>query len=172
MLGHPLIAYSIKAGLDSKRINRVIVSTDSEEIANVAKTYGAEISFMRPAEIAQDMSTDMEVFIHALDWLKKNEDYVPDIIVQLRPTSPVRSVGEIDECIDKFISSNSDSLRIVTPAPCTPYKMWTINEESELMQPLLTLKNVKEPDNEPRERLPKVYWQVIILDVIKRSSSL
>lgn len=172
MLGHPLIAYSIKAGRDSKRINRVIVSTDSEEIANVAKTYGAEVPFMRPAEFAQDMSTDMEMFVHALDWLKKNEDYVPDIIVQLRPTSPVRSVGEIDECIDKFISSNADSLRIVTPAPCTPYKMWVINEETELMQPLLTLKNLKEPYNEPRQRLPKVYWQVGILDVIRTGTIL
>ncbi len=91
LLGHPLIAYSIKASLDSKRINRVIVSTDSKEIAVVAKQYGAEVPFMRPAEIAQDMSTDMEMFLHALGWLKKNEDYVPDIIVHLRPTSPVRS---------------------------------------------------------------------------------
>lgn len=167
LLGHPLIAYSIKAGLDSKRINRVIVSTDSEEIANVSESYGAEVPFMRPAEFSQDMSTDMEMFVHALEWLKKNEDYVPDIIVQLRPTSPVRFEKEIDLCIDKLVSSVADSLRIVTPAPCTPYKMWVLNDDTELMQPLLTLKDIKEPYNEPRQRLPKVYWQVGILDVIK-----
>jgi N-acylneuraminate cytidylyltransferase len=171
--GHPLIAYSIKAGLDSNRINRVIVSTDSKEIADVAKTYGAEIPFMRPAEFAQDMSTDMEVFIHALNELKENENYVPDIIVQLRPTSPVRFVNEIDFCIDKLIANEAaDSLRVVTPAPCNPYKMWIVNDSNEIMQPLLTLQNVKEPYNEPRQRLPKVYWQVGILDVIKMNTIL
>jgi len=138
----------------------------------VAKNYGAEVPFMRPAEFAQDMSTDMEVFIHVFDWLKKNENYVPDIIVQLRPTSPVRSSKEIDLCIDKLVSSDADSLRIVTPAPCTPYKMWAVNADTELMQPLLTLKDIKEPYNEPRQRLPKVYWQVGILDVIKTSTIL
>lgn len=138
----------------------------------MAKIYGAQVPFMRPAEFAQDMSTDMEVFIHALDWLKKNEDYVPDIIIHLRPTSPVRSSKEMDLCIDKLISSEADSLRIVTPAPCTPYKMWVVNGGTKLMQPLLSLKDIKEPYNEPRQRLPKVYWQVGILDVIKTGTIL
>ncbi len=172
LLGHPLIAYSIKAALDSEKINRVIVSTDSEEIADTARSYNAEVPFLRPAEFAQDMSTDMEVFIHALEWLKKNEEYVPDILVQLRPTSPVRLSNEIDICIDKLIASGADSLRIVTPAPFTPYKMWTINKDNEFMEPLLTLKDVKEPYNEPRQRLPKTYWQVGILDVIKTNTIL
>ena len=172
LLGHPLIAYSIKSALDSEKINRVLVSTDSEEIAEVAKLYGAEVPFMRPVEYAQDMSTDMEVFIHALNWLKKNEDYIPDIIVQLRPTSPVRFAKEIDLCINKLISSDADSLRVVTPAPCTPYKMWIVNEDSEEMEPLLEIKNIKEPYNEPRQRLPKVYWQVGILDVIRTQTIL
>ena len=172
LLGHPLIAYSIKAALDSEKINRVIVSTDSEEIADTARSYNAEVPFLRPAEFAQDMSTDMEVFIHALEWLKNNEDYVPDILVHLRPTSPVRLANEIDICIDKLIASNADSLRIVTPAPCTPYKMWTINKDNEFMEPLLTLKDVKEPYNEPRQRLPKTYWQVGILDVIRTNTIL
>lgn len=172
LLDHPLIAYSIKAALDSKEINRVIVSTDSKEIADVARSYNAEVPFLRPAEFAQDMSIDMEVFIHALNWLKKNENYIPDIIVQLRPTSPVRFAKEIDLCINKLISSHADSLRVVTPAPCTPYKMWTLDEDSEEMSPLLTLEHVKEPYNEPRQRLPKVYWQVGILDVIKTQTIL
>lgn len=170
LLGHPLIAYSIKAGLDAVKIDRVIVSTDSAEIAAIAKSYGAEVPFMRPARFAQDMSTDMEVFKHALDWLGNNEEYVPDILVQLRPTSPVRFAAEIDLCIDKLISSNADSLRIVTPAPCTPYKMWRVNESDGLMEPLLKDENIKEPFNEPRQRLPKVYWQVGTLDVIRTSS--
>ena len=172
LLGHPLIAYSIKAALDSEKINRVIVSTDSEEIADIARSYHAEVPFFRPSEFAQDMSTDMETFIHALEWLKINEDYVPDILVQLRPTSPVRFSKEIDLCIDKLIASNADSLRIVTPTLCTPYKMWTINDRNEFMKPLLTLPNVKDPYNEPRQRLPKVFWQVGILDVIKTNTIL
>lgn len=167
LLGHPLIAYSIKAAKDSQKINRTIVSTDSEEIAAIAKSYGAEVPFMRPSEFAEDMSTDMEVFTHALDWLNINESYVPDLIVQLRPTSPVRQVGIIVECIDKLLYSDADSLRIVTPAPYTPYKMWRIKEENELMEPILKLDNVREPFNEPRQRLPKVYWQVGTLDVIR-----
>src|SRR5512147_638986 len=66
--GHPLIAYSIAAGLQSKSVNRVIVSTDDEEIAAVARQYGAETPFLRPAEYAQDRSLDLPVFEHALDW--------------------------------------------------------------------------------------------------------
>lgn len=170
MLGHPLIAYSIKAGLDSKKINRVIASTDSEEIAAAAKSYGAEIPFLRPAEFAQDMSTDMEVFVHALEWLNYNEGYVPDILVQLRPTSPVRNAAEMDACIELLANSEADSLRIVTQAPCTPYKMWKVDEATGIMEPLLQLENIKEPYNEPRQRLPKVYWQVGTLDVIKTST--
>ncbi len=170
LLGHPLIAYSIKAGLDAGNINRVIVSTDSVEIASVAQRYGAEVPFLRPARFAQDRSTDMEVFIHALDWLEQNENYVPDIVVQLRPTSPVRFAPEIDLCIDKLINSNADSLRIVTPAPCTPYKMWSINENNGMMEPILKLNNISEPFNEPRQKLPKVYWQVGTLDVIKTAT--
>ena len=170
LLGHPLIAYSIKAAKDSKRINRVIVSTDSEDIANVARQYNAEIPFMRPAELAQDLSTDLEVFIHLLGWLKENENYVPDIVVQLRPTSPVRFAAEIDDCIDKVLNSDAESLRIVTPSPYTPYKMWSVNEETSELKPILFLEDVKEPFNQPRQSLPKVYWQVGTLDVIKTAA--
>lgn len=170
LLGNPLIAYSIKAALDSRLINRVIVSTDSEKIADIARNYGAEVPFMRPAKFAKDLSTDMEVFTHALGWLEKNEDYIPDVIVQLRPTSPLRFLEDMDLCIEDFIASGADSLRSVTPAPCTPYKMWTINEDNRLMKPLLTLKDVKEAYNEPRQRLPKVFLHVGVLDLIKTST--
>jgi CMP-N,N'-diacetyllegionaminic acid synthase len=168
LLGHPLIAYSVKAAKDSAYINRVIVSTDSEKIAEVAKAYGAEIPFMRPDEYAQDLSTDLEVFQHALNWLKENEGYVPDYIVQLRPTSPVRQAQIIDRCIERMLRNpQADSLRIVTPSPITPYKMWALVDEEQPMHPLLTVDGVKEPYNEPRQRLPKTYWQIGTLDVIR-----
>lgn len=167
--GHPLIAYSILAAQQSKYISRVIVSTDSEEIAKIALAYGAEVPFMRPAEFAQDLSTDLEVFKHALRYLEETENYKPDLIVQLRPTSPIRFVKDIDVCIEKMMQhKTADSLRIVTEAPITPYKMWTIEDADQPMNPLLTVDGVPEPYNEPRQRLPKAYWQIGTLDVIKR----
>jgi CMP-N,N'-diacetyllegionaminic acid synthase len=169
LAGHPLISYSIHAALQSSLINRVIVSTDSEDIAKAAKEYGAELPFLRPAQYAQDLSTDFEVFLHALTWLKENEGYVPDFVVQLRPTSPIRIVTEIDICIEKLKNSAADSLRIVTSSPCTPYKMWTIADGSDIMEPLLKLDGVKEPFNQPRQKLPRIYWQVGALDVIRAS---
>jgi CMP-N,N'-diacetyllegionaminic acid synthase len=167
IFGHPLIAYSIRAAQLAKQITRVIVSTDSQDIANVAIDYGAEVPFMRPAEISQDLSTDIEMFQHALGWLKDNEGYVPDYVVQLRPTSPIRFAEEIDFCIEKMAASEADSLRIVTESPCTPYKMWRVDSDSGMMQPLLTIDGVPESYNMPRQQLPKVYWQVGTLDVIK-----
>lgn len=167
--GHPLIAYSILAAKSSKHITRVIVSTDSNEIADVAKNYGAEIPFLRPDEFAQDLSTDLDVFKHALDYLEQTEKYIPDLVVQLRPTSPIRFVHDIDLCIDKMIKNKTvDSLRIVTEAPITPYKMWVIDDTEKPMKPLLKVEGIAEPYNEPRQRLPKAYWQIGTLDVIKR----
>ncbi len=167
LLDHPLIAYSIKAAKDSQLITRTIVSTDSETIAQTALKYSAEVPFMRPEEFAQDMSTDFEVFYHALNWLKDNEGYVPDYVVQLRPTSPIRSAKIIDDCIEKLANSDADSLRIVTPSPITPYKMWAIENEEKAMIPLLNLPEIEEPYNQPRQKLPQTYWQIGFLDVIK-----
>ena len=111
---------------------------------------------------------DIEFFNHALTWLKTHEDYVPDILIQLRPTSPIRFKADIDHCVEMLISNpEADSLRVVTKAPATPYKMWELSEEEPFMNPLLTLKGVKEPFNQPRQKLPVIYWQVGTLDVIK-----
>ena len=168
LLGHPLISYSVKAAQNSKYINRVIVSTDSERIAEAGRSYGAEIPFMRPAEYAQDLSTDLEVFQHALNWLKEHENYIPDYVIQLRPTSPVRQANLIDACIERMLNNKeADSLRIVTPSPITPYKMWTLTDEEHPMSPLLSIIGVNEPYNEPRQRLPQTYWQIGTLDVIR-----
>src|SRR5829696_9130788 len=84
--GHPLIAYSVAAGIEAETVDRVITSTDDPEIAEIARAYGAEIPFMRPAELAADDTRDLPVFQHALEWLEKQEGYVPSIVVHLRPT--------------------------------------------------------------------------------------
>jgi len=168
LLGHPLIAYSILAAHQSKLITRTIISTDDNTIVEIAKQYGADVPFMRPAEIAQDLSIDFEVFSHALNWLRLHENYIPDLVIQLRPTSPVRLNGLIDECIQKLDDHpEADSLRIITESPVTPYKMWVVEDEHKPMKPLLQLDGVKEPFNRLRQTLPKVYWQIGTLDVIR-----
>ena len=168
LLGHPLIAYSVLAAKQSKLVTRIITSTDDAEISAVCKQYGAEVPFMRPAEIAEDWSVDLEVFTHALHWLKDNEGYVPDLVIQLRATSPVRLNNLIDTCIQKLIDNpEADSLRIITPTPITPYKMWVVENETKPMKPLLSLDSVDEPFNQLRQTLPKVYWQIGTLDVIR-----
>ena len=88
--GYPLIAYSIAAGLSAETVTRVIVSTDDVEIEEISRRYGAEAPFLRPDEHSQDLTPDLPVFQHALTWLIENEGYQPDIVVQLRPTSPFR----------------------------------------------------------------------------------
>lgn len=167
MAGHPLIAYSIKAALASSSITRVIVTTDCEKIAQVARSYGAEVPFMRPSEFAGDLSTDLEVFKHALEWLEINENYKPDLVVQFRPTSPIRFVHDIEICIHKMQSSKADSLRIVTPAFHNPFKMWVMDEAGAQMQPLLKQDIIQESYNQPRQNLPEIYWQIGTLDVIR-----
>jgi CMP-N,N'-diacetyllegionaminic acid synthase len=168
LAGHPLIAYSIAAGLQAKLVNRVICSTDSGEIAGIARQYGAEVPFMRPAELAQDDSPDIDAFQHILGELLAREQYRPDIIVQLRPTSPVRQPGQVDTGIETLISyPATDSIRAVAPSPATPYKMWRI--ESDVLTPLLTIDGVPEPFNMPRQALPEVWWQTGTLDIMRTS---
>ena len=167
LLGHPLIAYSIHAAKESSLVSRVLVSTDSPVIAEVSKKYGADVPFIRPSEFAADLSRDLEVFQHALQWLDKNEGYKPDLVIQLRPTSPVRPKGLLDDAITRLSKSDADSLRIVTASPITPYKMWFVDNENTIMRPLLSLDGVAEPFNEPRQSLPKTYWQIGTLDVIR-----
>jgi N-acylneuraminate cytidylyltransferase len=170
LAGHPLIAYSIEAGKQSKYIDRVLVTTDSEAIAEASRKYGADVPFMRPAHLAADLSTDVEAFMHALQWLDDNENYRPDIIVQLRPTSPIRFAEEIDQCIERLVDTpDATAIRAVTLSPNTPYKMWRLGtSETDFMQPLLSVDGIPEPYNEPRQNLPKVYWQTGTLDMFRR----
>ncbi len=165
--GFPLLAYSIAAGLQSDLVSRVVVSTDDVEIADVARAYGAEVPFMRPSEFAQDQTLDLPVFAHALRWLADQEGYRPDFVVQLRPTSPVRPVGLVDDAISLIQQHpEADSVRGVVPAGQNPHKMWRIDEFGQ-MRSLLEVEGVPEPYNAPRQILPPVYWQTGHIDVIR-----
>jgi N-acylneuraminate cytidylyltransferase len=166
-----LIAYSIAAGLQAVSVNRVIVSTDDEEIAEVAIAYGSEAPFLRPEELALDDTPDWPVFKHALEWLAVEEDYHPDLVVQLRPTSPLRPPDCVDRGIEAMISTpKADSLRGVVPSGQNPYKMWRIKDDGHL-QPLLK-DEFDEPYNMPRQKLPPTYWQTGHIDVIRSSTIL
>ena len=170
--GAPLIAYSITAALQADLVTRVIVSTDDAGIAETARAWGAETPFVRPAEFAQDDSTDLPVFQHAFYWLWENEGYRPDMVVQLRPTSPVRPRGLVDEAIRKMSGHpDADCVRGVVPSTQNPYKMWQIDAEGSL-EPLLSLPGVPEPYNAPRQSLPPTYWQTGHIDVIRTETIL
>ncbi len=172
--GYPLIAWSIAAAKQSKSVTRVVVSTDDEEIAAVARHFGAETPFLRPAEFAQDNTTDLPVFQHALKWLEEHEGYQPDVIVQLRPTSPIRPRGLVDKAIEiLLVHPNADSVRGVVPAGQNPHKMWRLpNGESAPMKNLLDVDGIDEPYNAPRQFLPPVYWQTGHIDATRAATIL
>ncbi len=166
--GYPLIAWSIAAAVQSENVTRTIVSTDDEEIASTARQWGAETPFMRPAEFASDHALDLGVFQHALKWLKENENYVPDIVVQLRPTSPIRPKHLVDDAVKLLLAHpEADSVRGVVPADENPHKMWRIDPINGQMHGLLQVNGIDEPYNAPRQILPVIYWQTGHIDAIR-----
>lgn len=169
--GQPLISYSIEQAHNSRLINRVIVSTDDQKIAEISKKYNAELPFIRPAEFSEDLSPDIDVFYHALTWLKDNEGYEPELVVHLRPTGPVRNVELIDKAINMMLNdNNATSLRSVSTPTQTPYKMWRVVED--YLEPMVTLDGIKESHSMPRQMLPHPYWQNGYVDVIRASTIL
>ena len=166
--GYPLIAWSIAAAKHSSLVTRVIVSTDDEEIASVAREFGAETPFLRPAKFAEDNTTDLPVFEHALGWLAENENYQPEIVVQLRPTSPIRPRGLVDDAVQILLNhKDADSVRGVVFAGQNPHKMWRISGENGPMKNLLDVPGMTEPYNAPRQILPPIYWQTGHIDAIR-----
>ncbi len=163
--GKPMLAYSIEHALQAKCIDRVIVSTDSEEYAKIARKYGAEIPFIRPKELATDTSLDIDVFEHVLKYLEENEGYLPELVVQLRPTYPVRKITDIENMVS-YMKNNPDidSMRCIAPAKEIPYKMWFKGNDG-IISPIMT--DIPECYNMPRQRLPKVYYQNACIDVIR-----
>ncbi len=166
--GYPLIAWSIAAAKQSQSVTRVIVSTDDEEIASVAREFGAETPFLRPAKFADDLTTDLPVFEHALKWLAEHKNYHPEIVVQLRPTSPIRPRGLVDDAVNVLLNhKDADSVRGVVSAGQNPHKMWRISGEHGPMKNLLDVPGIAEPYNAPRQSLPPIYWQTGHIDVIR-----
>lgn len=167
LAGKPLIAWTIEAAENAKTVNRVIVSTDDSKIAEVAKNFGAEVPFLRPAEFATDNAKSLGLLKHALDWLRENENYVPNIVVQLKPTNPLRAAEHIDACAKSFLESPEvDSLITVTKSPAHPLKTWKFN--NGLLTPFVPeeVYGIKEAAKQPRQALPEAFVQNSCVHVI------
>jgi N-acylneuraminate cytidylyltransferase len=163
LAGHPLLAWAVAAGTDAQAVHRTVVSTDDPEMRDVAEAYGAEAPFLRPAALAQDDTPDLPVFLHCLEWLEREEGYRPDIVVQLRPTSPLRGLDMVDRAVLALMSAEPvDAVRTVVPSGQNPYKMWRL--DGGRLTPLLKHEH-PEPYNLPRQALPATYWQTGHVDV-------
>jgi CMP-N-acetylneuraminic acid synthetase len=119
--GKPLIAWSIEHALAVKRIDRVFVSTDSEEIAAVARKYGAEVPFIRPPELARDDSPEWLAWRHALNYLWDTEGFLPEVMVSVPATAPLRLPLDIENCLDEYEKGDVDIVITVSDAHRSPY---------------------------------------------------
>jgi len=166
LAGHPLIAYSIAAALQSKIFKAVIVSTDSDRYADIARHYGAEVPFLRPAKIAGDTSPDIDWVNYTLDHLRKDGQEF-DCFSILRPTSPFRLPGTIQRAWDEFLAQEGvDSLRAVEKCQQHPGKMWIVR--GNRMMPLLSMGPAEQPWHSSQyPSLPEVYVQNASLEIAK-----
>ncbi|MBI2639306.1 MAG: acylneuraminate cytidylyltransferase family protein [Candidatus Sungbacteria bacterium] len=170
LAGKPLIYYTIREAKKSRLLGAFIVSTDDPKIARVARRFGADVPFLRPKNLAGDKSPDIEFFQHAVSWIEKHRGWKPDIVVNLRPTAPLRTAEDIDRVISLMLKTGCDSVRTVSaPNPFNPFKMWTISaQETGIMKPLIkTAHYSKLGTDVPRQLLPKVYWQNGLVDATR-----
>ena len=167
--GKPLLSYSISYGLESPEVDKVVVSTDSEEFAKIARKYGAEVPFLRPPELATDNCRDFSFMRHALDYFD-SIDEIYDIYVLLRPTSPLRPKGLIERSLD-ILKRNptATSVRAVAKAIEHPYRVLALNSDGSLSS---LIKGVEEPYNFPRQELPESYSMTGDIEVVRRKTLL
>jgi CMP-N-acetylneuraminic acid synthetase len=162
--GKPLIAWTIETALRSHRINRLIVSTDDASIARISLEYGAEVPFMRPAELAQDDTPDFPVYQHAISWLREHQDCQPDIVVWLRPTAPLRTADDVDTAIGLLTETGADCVRSVCEAEHHPY--WMKRLDGHRLVPFV--EGIDERRYYRRQTLPPVYRLNGAVDVTRR----
>lgn len=151
----------------ASKVDQVIVSTDSEEIASIAKLYGGEVPFIRPPEFAQDSSPDIDFVLHAIRYFQEHESVVPDYLVHLRPTTPLRNPKFIDAAITAFVDSlDATALRSAHPCPESPFKWFLLKDDG-----FYTGINTDDMDilNQPRQLFPTVYVPDGYVDVLRTS---
>ena len=163
---YPLIAYSIAAAKLSKYSSRVIVSTDSEKYASIAKDFGAEVPFIRPLNFSGDKSVDRDFLVHAMQWFLENESNLPEIWIHLRPTTPLRNPEIMDKAIDYFLENpEATSLRSAHKAPESPMK-WFIKEKNNYFKGFVD----SQISNLPKEMFKETYIPNGYIDIVKSSN--
>jgi CMP-N-acetylneuraminic acid synthetase len=131
LFGKPLVGWVLDAAKNSKKLDRIIVSTDSEEYANIARFYGAEVPYLRPEHLAKDSSPEIDYVVDLLKWLEENENYVPDIVVRLMATVPMQEPQDIDSLIEILTSdSSADSAVVISEARQHPLKALKIIDDN------------------------------------------
>jgi N-acylneuraminate cytidylyltransferase len=160
--GIPLIAWSIKTAKKVNRISRIIVSTDSKEIAKVALEYGAEVPFMRPAELAQDKTPEWLVWQHALDYLEKHEPQPLAGLVNLPTTAPLRSHIDVEKCLDEYEAGGVDVVITVTESHRSPYFNMVTSDNNGYSSLVISGKRVHR-----RQDTPVVYDMTTVAYVAK-----
>ena len=169
--GYPMIAYSVISGQRANNIDRCIVSTDSQEIADIAKQYGADVPFLRPEEYASDTSKDIEFFQHAIEWFDKNEGYIPEYWVQLRPTTPLRESAVIEKAIATMLEHpEATSLVSIHEFAENPGKMFGMQDG--YLHGLCPLDPRPEYFTLPRQEFAPAYFGNGYVDIVKSSTIL
>ncbi len=168
LAGRPLVAHAVATGLAATLVDRVLCSTDDPEIADAARVAGAEVPFLRPAHLAADTSEDWPVFMHVLEHLDSQDGYRPDIIVNLRPTSPLRTPIHVDDAIRLLLDTGADSVKAVCLARQHPHKMWLRQPGGGIEPYLKTPFRLERGPDVPRAQLEDIYWQNGVVDVTRR----
>ncbi|MFQ5561805.1 MAG: cytidylyltransferase domain-containing protein [Nitrospinota bacterium] len=163
--GKPLIAYSIECALKVKKIDRLIVSSDDQEIIEVSKAFGADAPFKRPEKLARDDTPDRPVVIHAVKWMNDRE-YFPDVIVLLRPTTPLRTPDLVDQAITMMESTGADSVRTVTEVEGVHHPYWMFRKDDG-GKPEPFVSGIKIEEFYQRQLLPKAYRLNGLVDCMK-----
>ena len=150
--GKPLIAWTIEEALRCHSLNRVIVSTETQEIAEVACNYGAEVPFMRPHHLASDETPSVDVVIHAIQFLARHDVHVPDFVIQLQPTSPLRTVIDIESAVTIALEKEADSVVSVSASHEHPFWAKRVSDDGVLQDFIQNIGNYQR-----RQDLPVSY---------------
>jgi N-acylneuraminate cytidylyltransferase len=164
--GKPLVVHSIEHARSARQVTRVVVSTEDQEIAEVARAAGAEVPFLRPQSLAEDHVLDLPVFEHVLETLAARERYAPELVVHLRPTAPLRKKEWIDQAIVRLREEpRADSLRSVSKPAQHPYRVFRIDAEG-FLGPVMKHEHPA-PFLLRRQDLPDMYYYNCVIDVTR-----
>lgn len=165
--GIPLINYSIIFAKKMKFIDKILVSTDSEKYQKIINKLGNFSKFLRPSEISKDNSLDIEFIKHSLNWLRKNENFIPDLILHLRPSSPMRKIRDIKNALSIIANQKKiDSIKSISLINNPVEKIWLL-KKNFLLKPIFKRKKFKEPHNMPRQLLNNCYKQNALFDIYR-----